>query len=74
MQALNEMVSNSGAPIELVDGFIESISVLVPWKALLNDSCEIEIHGLQLTFAVKQKSEGLYYYLGETKPYVLHGN
>lgn len=53
------MLSNSGVPIELVDGFIESISVLVPWKALLNDSCEIEIHGLSLTFAGKQKSEGL---------------
>ena len=54
------MLSNSGVPIELVDGFIESISVLVPWKALLNDSCEIEIHGLSLTFAGKQKSEGIY--------------
>ena len=52
------MLSNSGVPVELVDGFIESISVSVPWKALLNDSCEIEIHGLQLTFAGRQKSEG----------------
>ena len=57
-KALNEMLSNAGVPIELVDGFIESISVLVPWKALLNDSCEIEIHGLQLTFAGRQKPDG----------------
>lgn len=56
--ALNEMLSNSGIPIELVDGYIESISVSVPWKALLNDSCEICIHGLNLTFAGRQKPEG----------------
>lgn len=55
--ALNEMMSNAGIPLEMVDGFISSISVSVPWKALLNDSCEIEIHGLQLTFTPKQKVE-----------------
>lgn len=51
------MMSNAGIPLEMVDGFISSISVSVPWKALLNDSCEIEIHGLQLTFTPKQKVE-----------------
>ncbi|XP_047132306.1 autophagy-related protein 2 homolog B isoform X1 [Hydra vulgaris] len=53
--ALNEMLSNAGVALELVDGFISSISVSVPWKALLNDSCELEIHGLNLTFVQKQK-------------------
>ena len=55
--ALNEMLGGSGVPLELVDGFISSISVSVPWSALLNDSCEIEIHGLELVFAAKQKAD-----------------
>ena len=48
------MLSNAGIPIEIIDGFITSIAVAVPWKALLSDSCEIEIQGLKLTFGPKQ--------------------
>lgn len=54
------MLANAAVPVELIDGYISSISVLVPWKALLNDSCEIEIHGLSLTFAPKYKTSGNY--------------
>ena len=49
------MLSNAGIPLEIIDGFITSIAVAVPWKALLSDSCEIEIQGLKLTFGPKQK-------------------
>ena len=52
------MLANAGISLDLVDGFISSISVSVPWKALLNDSCEIEVHGLNLTFIQKQKPNG----------------
>ena len=54
------MLANAGVPVELIDGYISSISVSVPWKALLNDSCEIEIHGLSLTFTPKYKISGNY--------------
>lgn len=36
-------------PLELVEGFVGSIEVAVPWAALLTDHCTILVSGLQLT-------------------------
>ena len=55
LQALNEMLENVGIPLEIIDGFISSISVAVPWTSLLNESCQIEVSGMELTFSPKQK-------------------
>eukprot|EP00794_Sanderia_malayensis_P020264 gene20264-22250_t len=55
--ALNEMIENVGVPLEIIDGFISSITVAVPWKSLLNESCQIEVNGMELTFAPKHKAD-----------------
>ena len=49
------MLENVGVPLEIVDGFISSISVAVPWTSLLSESCQIEVSGMELTFAPKHK-------------------
>ena len=50
------MLESVCSPLEIVDGYIGSISVSVPWTALLNDSCCLDIQGLELTLAPKRKS------------------
>ncbi|XP_020894955.1 autophagy-related protein 2 homolog A, partial [Exaiptasia diaphana] len=55
--SVNEMLDSCGAPFELIDGYINKISVSVPWSALLNDSCCMDIQGLELTIAMKQRSD-----------------
>ena len=49
------MLDNAGLPVEVIDGFIESISVSVPWTALLSESCCMDIHGLEVTIAPRQR-------------------
>ena len=43
--------------MEVVDGFIGSISVSIPWSALVNDNTVIEVHNLELTIQSKRRSE-----------------
>ena len=51
------MLDNAGIPLEIIDGFIGSISVSVPWTALLSESCCMDIQGLEITIAPKQRIE-----------------
>ncbi|XP_065067241.1 autophagy-related protein 2 homolog B-like [Rhopilema esculentum] len=53
--ALNEVLESVGIPLEIIDGFISSISVAVPWTSLLSESCHIDLNGLELTLAPKQR-------------------
>ncbi|KAL5009376.1 hypothetical protein ScPMuIL_014957 [Solemya velum] len=57
VESLNEALSNVQVPIEIVDGFIHSISVAIPWASLIQDSTSLEIHGLELTLRPKQRKE-----------------
>lgn len=41
-------------PVEIIDGFIQSIELAVPWSSLLKESTTVEIHGLELTIRPKQ--------------------
>ncbi|KAK7506869.1 hypothetical protein BaRGS_00001720 [Batillaria attramentaria] len=41
-------------PVEIIDGFIQSIELVVPWSSLLKESTTVEIHGLELTIRPKQ--------------------
>lgn len=36
-------------PIEFVDGYIESISVSIPWSSLLTDNSFVQVSGLMMT-------------------------
>jgi len=52
---VNEMLDNAGIPVEIIDGFIGSISVSVPWTALLSESCCLDIQGLEVTITPRQR-------------------
>ena len=62
LQSLNEALENYNVPIEIVDGFVGSISVTIPWSALINDSTVVEIRNLELTVQPKQRTDqpGIY--------------
>uniref|UniRef100_UPI00398F0016 autophagy-related protein 2 homolog A n=1 Tax=Pristiophorus japonicus TaxID=55135 RepID=UPI00398F0016 len=47
--SLNELLDSLGVPLEITDGFISSISVTIPWSALITENCTVEVTGLQVT-------------------------
>lgn len=55
--SLNEALENYNVPIEIVDGFVGSITVTIPWSALINDNTIVEIKNLELTIQPKQRPE-----------------
>lgn len=57
MQALNELGEKQNWPMEFVDGYLEKLSVNVPWTSLLKDSSFVEVKGLKLTVQPKQRTE-----------------
>uniref|UniRef100_A0A673VPN3 Autophagy related 2A n=1 Tax=Salmo trutta TaxID=8032 RepID=A0A673VPN3_SALTR len=57
--AVNELLESLGAPFEIVDGFVSSIEVTIPWSALVTDHCTLVISGLQITCRPKYRSGGL---------------
>uniref|UniRef100_A0A673AS45 Autophagy related 2A n=1 Tax=Sphaeramia orbicularis TaxID=375764 RepID=A0A673AS45_9TELE len=56
--AVNELLESLGAPLEIVDGFVSSIKVTIPWQALLTDHCTLEVSGLQITCRPKYRTSG----------------
>uniref|UniRef100_A0A8C9ZCI1 Autophagy related 2A n=1 Tax=Sander lucioperca TaxID=283035 RepID=A0A8C9ZCI1_SANLU len=56
--AVNELLESLGAPLEIVDGFVNSIAVTIPWQALLTDHCTLEVSGLQITCRPKYRTSG----------------
>lgn len=53
-QSVNEVLESMDSPLELVEGFVGSIEVAVPWAALLTDHCTVHVSGLQLTLQPRQ--------------------
>ncbi|XP_063039529.1 autophagy-related protein 2 homolog B-like isoform X2 [Engraulis encrasicolus] len=47
--ALNELLESVDVPLCVLEGFICSISLSVPWASLLTDPCCITIQGLKIT-------------------------
>ncbi|XP_068614339.1 autophagy-related protein 2 homolog A-like [Brachionichthys hirsutus] len=56
--AVNELLESLGAPLEMVDGFVSTIAVTIPWQALLTDHCTLEVSGLQITCRPKYRTSG----------------
>lgn len=56
--AVNELLESLGAPLEIVDGFVSTIAVTIPWQALLTDHCTLEVTGLQITCRPKYRTSG----------------
>ncbi|XP_037694662.1 autophagy-related protein 2 homolog A isoform X2 [Choloepus didactylus] len=52
--SVNEVLESLESPLELVEGFVGSIEVAVPWAALLTDHCTVRVEGLQLTLQPRQ--------------------
>ncbi|KAG7510053.1 hypothetical protein JOB18_012075 [Solea senegalensis] len=46
--SLNELLETADAPFEVIAGFIQTISLTVPWAALLQENCSLEIKGLEM--------------------------
>lgn len=44
-------------PLEFVDGFVEEMSVSIPWSALLSEASYVEVTGLRLTVQPRQRTE-----------------
>uniref|UniRef100_A0A672GZG5 Autophagy related 2A n=1 Tax=Salarias fasciatus TaxID=181472 RepID=A0A672GZG5_SALFA len=56
--AVNELLESLGAPLEIVDGFVSTIAVTIPWQNLLTDHCTLEVSGLQITCRPKYRTSG----------------
>ncbi|XP_051506271.1 autophagy-related protein 2 homolog A-like [Myxocyprinus asiaticus] len=56
--AVNELLDSLGAPLEIVEGFVSSIAVTIPWAALVTDHCTLEVTGLQITCRPKYRTNG----------------
>ena len=48
-QAINESLEGSGAPVQVVSGYLGRVTISVPWSALMSDSCRVEVTGLTLS-------------------------
>lgn len=57
VQALNELGEQKNLPIEFIDGYMEEISVSIPWSSLFTDSIYIEVSGMQITIQPRQRVE-----------------
>ncbi|KAM5247187.1 autophagy-related protein 2 homolog A isoform 2-T2 [Ctenodactylus gundi] len=52
--SVNEVLESMESPLELMEGFVGSIEVAVPWAALLTEHCTVRVSGLQLTLQPHQ--------------------
>ncbi|GBP70052.1 Autophagy-related protein 2 homolog A [Eumeta japonica] len=56
-EALNELGDTQNWPLQIVDGYMQEISVTIPWSTLLKDDSIVEVNGLLLTVQPKIRSE-----------------
>uniref|UniRef100_A0A8C5WLY3 Autophagy related 2A n=1 Tax=Leptobrachium leishanense TaxID=445787 RepID=A0A8C5WLY3_9ANUR len=54
--SVNDLLDTAGAPLEITDGFIGSISVTIPWSALVTENCTVEVSKLQITLRPKYRN------------------
>ncbi|KAG6455439.1 hypothetical protein O3G_MSEX009232 [Manduca sexta] len=56
-EALNELGDSQNWPLEIVDGYMQEITVTIPWSTLLKDDSIVEVNGLSLTVQPKVRAE-----------------
>lgn len=54
--SLNELLETADAPFEVIAGFIQTITLTVPWAALLQENCALEVKGLELVFRPRPRT------------------
>lgn len=63
--SLNEILDSLDAPLEIIEGFIQNISVSIPWSSLLQENCAVEMQGLEMVFRPRPRvvsgSEPMYW-------------
>uniref|UniRef100_UPI00398F3EA5 autophagy-related protein 2 homolog B-like isoform X2 n=1 Tax=Pristiophorus japonicus TaxID=55135 RepID=UPI00398F3EA5 len=63
--SLNEILDSLDAPLEIIEGFIQNISVSIPWSSLLQENCAVEVQGLEMVFRPRPRivsgSEPMYW-------------
>ncbi|XP_041070018.1 autophagy-related protein 2 homolog B-like isoform X3 [Carcharodon carcharias] len=63
--SLNEILDSLDAPLEIIEGFIQNISVSIPWASLLQENCAVEVQGLEMIFRPRPRivsgSEPMYW-------------
>ncbi|XP_067894573.1 autophagy-related protein 2 homolog B-like isoform X3 [Heterodontus francisci] len=63
--SLNEILDSLDAPLEIIEGFIQNISVSIPWSSLLQENCAVELQGLEMVFRPRPRivsdSEPMYW-------------
>ena len=57
LQFLNDTLASANVPVEIVDGFVGSISLSVPWSAILSENTQVEVHNLEITIQPRQREE-----------------
>ena len=55
-KALNELLEGANVPLEILDGFIKTIAISVPWSSLMQDNCELEVKGMEITVGTWRKN------------------
>ena len=48
-QAINDALEGTGAPVQVVSGYLGRVTISVPWSALMSESCRVEVSGLTLS-------------------------
>jgi autophagy-related protein 2 len=48
------LLEGANVPLEILDGFIHTIAVSVPWSSLMQENCEVEVQGLEIVVAIKK--------------------
>jgi hypothetical protein len=49
VEAVNEALEGTGAPVQVVSGYLGRVTISVPWGALMSDSCRVEVTGLMIS-------------------------
>lgn len=55
LQAINELCTSQGLPIEILEGHVASVSVSIPWSAPLSDDSFVDVSGLVVTIRPKAR-------------------
>ena len=65
VKQLNEEIEPLDLPFEFMDGFVQEITLDIPWVQLLSDDSYLKVEGLTLTLLVRIHPRwlGIYLYL-----------
>ena len=55
LSSLNDQLNTFGIPLEVIDGYIRNISIQIPWSALLTESSQLTLSGLELSVQMAEK-------------------